>query len=570
MNVLVVTGQLAEAAVKKAVLESADVLVLPIAVASLITPQKLISGFQNSVFSQKKYDAVLISGFSKFNFSKAEAEIGCPIFLGPKHAADFKEVLKLDIFSKTIPACEFIKNEKKEQAREMLEKRRHDETFSFKIDSVSIGGNSKMKVLAEIVSAEYLSLPELESQIKYLVSEGADMIDIGFSPDADAQIVSEIISYAKSVCSVPLSIDSSDFLQISAGLDSGVDLVLSANSQILDFFGKNLSSFSFDFEKTAFVIIPDLFSSRNKIESLEKNIETAQKLGIKKIIADPILSPPGKNFLPSLQDYSVFHQRNPEIPILFGAGNVTELFDADSVGMNALLVQIAKECGASVLFTPNAGDKGKGSIRELKTASDMMILSEIRESSPKDLGIDLLILKEKRKRPDFNLELISGSEAFHSLHLKDDEIETSENISDFSFTPPYSSNENKSLVLTGTLNPDFVSGTKWGWKPDKSGNFLIGLISVSDLIDYLTSVSAFHSASEIQMLESISTPETRVILAVHPTRIIVGTDSAFMLETILNENLISEISHAGYLGRELQKAEIALLLGRSYSQDDSF
>jgi Dihydropteroate synthase and related enzymes len=72
------------------------------------------------------------------------------------------------------------------------------------------------------------------------------------------------------------------------------------------------------------------------------------------------------------------------------------------------------------------------------------------------------------------------------------------------------------------------------------------------------------------MLESISTPETRVILAVHPTRIIVGTDSAFMLETILNENLISEISHAGYLGRELQKAEIALLLGRSYSQDDSF
>jgi dihydropteroate synthase len=40
---------------------------------------------------------------------------------------------------------------------------------------------------------------------------------------------------------------------------------------------------------------------------------------------------------------------------------------------------------------------------ELKRASEMMLLSGIRESSPKDLGLDLLCIKEKRRRPDFPL-----------------------------------------------------------------------------------------------------------------------------------------------------------------------
>jgi len=580
MNILVVTGRLAEASVKKAVSDSADVLVLPIAVAALITPLKLISGVKSSAFSNKKYDAVLVSGFSKFNFSKAEEEIGCPIFLGPKHAADLKYVLAAGNFSKTIPACEFIQIEKTKQARDMLDLYHEGEAPAFQIGTVFVGGTSRMKVLAEILAAETLSLSELDSQISFLISEGADMIDLGFSPDADSQKVSEVTAYAKSVCPIPVSIDSSDFCQISAGIAAGSDLILSADSRILAALKELRSSdsnFSRMTEEVAFVLIPDLFSKDDKLTSLEKNIADAQALGIKKILADPILSPLGKDFVASLNDYLVFHRRNPKIPILFGAGNVTELIDADSVGANALLTAAAAECGASVIFTPNASDKCRGSIRELKTASEMMVLSEIRESTPKDLGIDLLLLKEKRRRPEFNLSLISDSGAFHSLHLRSDEIDT-----DFSLTPPSAFCEKKSLVLAGSLHPTFLPETKWGWKPDKSGNFLIGLIPLSELFGFLTTEVAGQTdpallkdaADELlvlnQALKTLDTPEKRVILAVHQTKIIIGTDSAFMLETILNENLISELSHAGYLGRELQKAEIALRLGRSYSQDDVF
>ena len=98
-----------------------------------------------------------------------------------------------------------------------------------------------------------------------------------------------------------------------------------------------------------------------------------------------------------------FAEQYPHIPLFFGAGNVTELFDADSTGINALLCTVAADTGSSILFTPEYSDKTQGSISELKTAAKMMKLSEFRQSSPKDLGFDLLCIKEKRKRIERNM-----------------------------------------------------------------------------------------------------------------------------------------------------------------------
>ncbi|MDR0767568.1 MAG: DUF4346 domain-containing protein, partial [Methanosarcinales archaeon] len=528
------------------------------------------------------------SGFSKFNFSKAESEIGCPVYLGSKHAVDLKAALLFKTFSKTVPACELIQIRKKEQVFEILREHEQKENSSFHIGAVSIGGSSRMKILAEIVAVESLTKDELLSQVNYLISEGADIIDLGFSPDADGQAVSSAVSFVKSVCPVPVSIDSGSFSQIHSGIESGADLVLSIDSKILDEFRRFMADKHFTndsmFDQVSFVVIPDLFESGglSKLESLEKNISAARRFGMKNLIADPVLSPPGKDLFLSLQDYYDFHQRNPDVPVLFGVGNVTELFDADSVGMNAILSEIAAECGASLLFTPNASDKGKGSVRELKTASEMILLSKIRETSPKDLGIDLLILKEKRKRPDFNLNIVSKGCAFDLLHLHDDEIESKKNEAerldeqtdeqtDEQIDERLENNPFRSVYLSGSLNPNFTAETKWAWKSDPAGNFLIGVLPVSDFIPYLIHSCGFHEDSaEIQKLKSVQTSGQRIMIAVHPKAIVAGTDSAFMMESILNENLISELSHAAYLGRELQKAEIAVLFGRSYSQDDGF
>ncbi len=72
---------------------------------------------------------------------------------------------------------------------------------------------------------------------------------------------------------------------------------------------------------------------------------------------------------------------------------MVELYDADSVGMNALLAGgIAKELSINLLLTTEVSAKAKGSVRELRRAVDMNLFD-----MPKDLGFDLLILKEKRE-----------------------------------------------------------------------------------------------------------------------------------------------------------------------------
>jgi dihydropteroate synthase-like protein len=97
-----------------------------------------------------------------------------------------------------------------------------------------------------------------------------------------------------------------------------------------------------------------------------------------------------------LKAYQLFRIYNESTPMLFGLGNVTELIDVDSPGVNGILAALASEVGANLLFVPEYSIKAKGSVRETVTASRMMFLAERRGTPPKDLGVDLLKLKEKR------------------------------------------------------------------------------------------------------------------------------------------------------------------------------
>jgi dihydropteroate synthase len=42
------------------------------------------------------------------------------------------------------------------------------------------------------------------------------------------------------------------------------------------------------------------------------------------------------------------------------------------------------------------------------------------------------------------------------------------------------------------------------------------------------------------------------------------------MDTLLELEILSRLDHAAYLGRELEKAELALQFNRSYAQDDVF
>ena len=115
-------------------------------------------------------------------------------------------------------------------------------------------------------------------------------------------------------------------------------------------------------------------------------------------MADLILEP--SDVLESFIAFRQFADRNPNVPLFVGVSNVTELMDADSVGVNALLARLSSEVGASIMLATEKSDKAKGTVGEEVTAAKMMFLAKKRCSVPKDLGIDLLFLKDKRNREE--------------------------------------------------------------------------------------------------------------------------------------------------------------------------
>lgn len=477
MKVLLVTGRLAQAQVRASA-EGADVLVADVDVAAFITPELLLSA------SPQGYDLILIPGAITADFQEAERALGTKIRLGPKNAADLKAVLrrlakeKIEL-SRTIPACQLLEGNMREDALHQVEQLEEMASSPLQIRGIKIGGSSRMKVLAEIVDATRLRPAALTERVRYYEEQGADMIDLGLPLDAKPHQVKAALQTARKATNLPVSIDTINSDLILAGLEAGADLVLSLNAANLPQVGKTVARAG-----TPAVIIPG-----PGCISLEENLLAALQMGISPI-ADPILEPPLQGLAPSLHRYLLFQQDHPDIPLFFGAGNVTELLDADTVGVNALLAALAAECGASILFTPEYSGKAIGSVHELALASIMMLLARQRLAPPKDLGLDLLILKEKRHHPE---------EAI----------------------------------------PETVIEARGGhnYQPDRSGSFRISISS-------------------------------QRILAQNSGTTIAGRDARDILNTLIEMGLVSRLDHAGYLGRELEKAEIALRLKRCYVQDE--
>ncbi len=190
----------------------------------------------------------------------------------------------------------------------------------------------------------------------------------------------------------PLAADTQDPALIAAALERA-DLILSLSEANIPLIGPKIAD-----RGIAAVVVPGEMT-------LEENIRMAETAGISCIIADPLLQPAGSGLLTSLRGF-----RDYGYPVFFGAANVVELLDADSFGINALLAAMANEAKASIIFSSEHSDKTRGSIAEMRRAAEMMVLARDRPY-PKDLGIDLLVIKEKRRRREPPLEYSSVSES---------------------------------------------------------------------------------------------------------------------------------------------------------------
>jgi dihydropteroate synthase-like protein len=242
--------------------------------------------------------------------------------------------------------------------------------------------------------------------------------------------------------------------------------------------------------------------AHDRVKYLEETITKAKKLGISRCLADLILEP--TDILESFIAFKEFSARNPAVPLFVGVSNVTELMDADSVGVNALLARLSQEVDASILLATEKSDKAKGTVAEQVAAAKMMFLAKKRGSVPKDLGVDLLILKDKRNREEpYDKKLEEGGKA----------------------------------VAAERLDPTVL---------DAEGIFKIAIDRSEGML------VAVHFTS-IEMNK--------------PINVVKGKTAESVCSKILEMGLVSTLDHAAYLGSELAKAEVALRTGKEYIQD---
>ncbi|MDI3476366.1 MAG: hypothetical protein PWQ95_2094 [Thermococcaceae archaeon] len=400
-RILLVTGRLAEPLVRKYG-EGCDVLVTPVSVAAFLTPELIVRYLKKAGVKSDDYDLILIPGLVRGSAQPIEDELGIPAYKGPRNAMDLPQVIKAleegfrlskevpadDLFSfDALKRVEDIRNRTKNKnyIEEALKK-----PWNVLIGNLPAGRDFPARILAEVVDAPKLGVEKTVEKALYYLREGADIIDIGMvAGERNLEFVDAIPEIREKLkeagFEAPISFDSLNTPEIERALDYA-DLFLSVDESNLD----DLVT-----EKPV-VLIPTNQKSgyfptkpTERVEFLEKLKEKALDLGYKTIIPDLILEHV-PHLARSVTAFQLYCERNPDDVLLAGVGNVVELYDADSVGMNALLAGIAKELSINLLLTTEVSAKAKGSVRELKRAVDINLFD-----LPKDLGFGLLILKEK-------------------------------------------------------------------------------------------------------------------------------------------------------------------------------
>ncbi|RWN69384.1 MAG: dihydropteroate synthase [Mesorhizobium sp.] len=186
-----------------------------------------------------------------------------------------------------------------------------------------------MRIFAEIVDAPMLSVEALVARARTLAAAGADVIDLGCLPETPFPLLEEAVLELKAQGFL-VSVDSASTEELSIGARAGADYLLSLD--------ENTLPLAFD-HKAVPVLIP---STPGDLDSLGRAIEAAQKAGVA-FIADPVLDPMHFGFAASLARFIEARRRWPEVELLMGTGNLTELTDADSSGVTAVLAGLCSE-----------------------------------------------------------------------------------------------------------------------------------------------------------------------------------------------------------------------------------
>ncbi|MCQ8103132.1 DUF6513 domain-containing protein [Methylomonas sp. SURF-2] len=247
------------------------------------------------------------------------------------------------------------------------------------------------KIFAEIVDAPNINVEAVVERAYYYKSQGADVIDIGCLPGTPFPHLAECIQTLKQE-GFTVSIDSLEDADLLAGGRAGADYMLSLTAESL-WIAEEVAATP--------IIIPQVHGD---LSSLDGVIETLQRKR-RAFIVDPILDPIHFGFTASIVRNYQFRQRYPEVEMMLGVGNITELTHADTSGMNALLLGICSELNINHILATEVSKHACKAVKEADSARRIMYAAKQHDSLPKHIAPDLLTVHDSAPFPYSRAEI---------------------------------------------------------------------------------------------------------------------------------------------------------------------
>ena len=243
-----------------------------------------------------------------------------------------------------------------------------------------------IRIFAEIVDASQLGVDAILTRAEAMRTTGADVIDLGCLPDTPFPHLEDTVRALRDA-GFAVSIDSADPDELRRGARAGAHYLLSLTETTLDIAA--------DSGATP-ILVP---ANHGDLASLLRAAEAAQRRGIAALL-DPVLDPIHFGFSASLKRYADLRAAMPDAEILMGTGNLTELTDADSVGITAALLGVCSELLIHNVLVVQVSPHTRRTIQEHDAARRLMYAARQDRSLPKDYGRALLQLHDRAPFPN--------------------------------------------------------------------------------------------------------------------------------------------------------------------------
>jgi len=350
-NLLFLTGKLAEKSLNKVLNEVQSnpktvpfkyrVEQIGVSVAALMTPDLIA----RRVKETGDADKVIVPGLCQGDLTMLEAKYGIPVERGPVDLKDLPQYFGHQGIAPDI-------------------------------------SQYQVKIFAEIVDAPYLSVEGILHKALQYRAQGANVIDLGCLPAVPFPHLAESIQALKQQ-GLSVSVDSLNTDDLLAAGRAGADYLLSLTEKTL-WIAEEVASTP--------VLIP---AKPHSLPSLYRAIEGCIKLG-KPFLADAILDPIHFGLADSIVRYHRLRKKYPDIEIMMGIGNLTELTDADTTGINALLFGMISELNINAVLATSVSTHAVNAIAEADIARRTMFAAKRDERLPRGYSNGLLGLHDKR------------------------------------------------------------------------------------------------------------------------------------------------------------------------------